>query len=172
MLEGRERLSLDFEVKVLRRLIEHFREWVELAECHCKALHADAFCGRCAMLGRIDADLGMIGQERGPEQEDRTAGDAFLIEGDKDPHEAKWLKGKLQRQGVKDPRRTEIAERYDTRYIVRHIRQIRKDDPDNEKFSDHGGVLVARIIGGYGPLDFPAETFENWQWPGAKEEDQ
>ena len=57
----RMEIEEDFELKVSRSLIRYFREWLEQCECECDTdVH---FCGRCAMIGRIDADLATIRSE-------------------------------------------------------------------------------------------------------------
>lgn len=65
MLQGREMLSLKFEVKTLRGLTTHLRGYFELGECFCEKITDGSLCGRCAEMDRIDKDLAMIGAERG-----------------------------------------------------------------------------------------------------------
>lgn len=55
--------ALEFESKVLRKLVRDFREWLSKWDCECDSYNGH-FCGRCGMLGRIDGDLAAIGEER------------------------------------------------------------------------------------------------------------
>lgn len=52
----------EFEIKVSRKLIRYFREWLANWECECEPEYSGHYCGRCAMLGRIDADMATIGE--------------------------------------------------------------------------------------------------------------
>jgi len=49
----------DLHLEFCLALIRHFRDWLIQLECECDTdVH---FCGRCAMLVRIDADMAVIG---------------------------------------------------------------------------------------------------------------
>ena len=66
----------------------------------------------------------------------------------------------LKKHGVKNGRTAkELALKYETGFIYRHIMQLKHDYSAGQRWKDPGGIIVARIRKGEPTPDFPADNY-------------
>ncbi|MHC4608701.1 MAG: hypothetical protein ACYTAF_17495 [Planctomycetota bacterium] len=91
----------------------------------------------------------------GVEKKNNTGGDGFVLTEEKTEEDLEKAMRELAAHQVKEPARSELAEKYETRYLLRQMAQLKKDFQKGIKFANPGGVLVARIRKGHTTEDYP-----------------
>lgn len=89
------------------------------------------------------------------DEKSRNGGDGFLVTEEKTKEEFEKARKELGYLQVDEPARSELAAKYETRYLFRQIAQIKKDYEKKIVFNNPGGALVARIRRGHRTEDYP-----------------
>lgn len=98
--------------------------------------------------------VNLVTTGEGVEEKSKNGGGFVLTEekSEEDFEKACRELGCLQ---VNEPARSELAAKYQTRYLFRQIAQIKKDFEKGITFRNPGGALVSRIRNGYITEDYP-----------------
>ena len=92
--------------------------------------------------------------------EDGEEGGGIFSKREKAEEEIQDIIGNLAKHGVKSKKiARELAKKYATSFIYRHIMQINRDHRACQRWRDPGGILVARIRKEESPPDFKAEDY-------------
>lgn len=91
----------------------------------------------------------------GVEKSSEVGGDGFILTEEKSEEDFEKVRRELGYHQVKEPARSELARKYQTRYLLRQMAQIKKDFTKGIKFMNPGGALVSRIRSGHTTEDYP-----------------
>jgi hypothetical protein len=92
---------------------------------------------------------------KGADKNSGNDGGGFLLTEEKPEEDFEKARRELGYHQVKEPTRSELARKYETRYLMRQMAQIKRDFQKGIKFNNPGGALVARIKKGYTTVDYP-----------------
>lgn len=84
-----------------------------------------------------------------------AGGGDFVLTEEKSEEDFEKARRELGCLQVDEPARSELARKYETRYLMRQMAQIKKDFEKDIKFRNPGGALVSRIRNGYITEDYP-----------------
>jgi hypothetical protein len=92
--------------------------------------------------------------------EEGAVGEGIFSKREKSEEEIQDIIDNLAKHGVKSKKvARELAKKYTTSFIYRHIMQISRDHRAGQKWKDPGGILVSRIRKGTGTPDFPERDY-------------
>jgi len=100
-------------------------------------------------------NINIVTTGEGVEKSPKNGGNGFLVTEEKSEADFEKARRELDYHHVKEPARSELAAKYETRYLLRQIAQIKKDFEKGITFRNPGGALVSRIRNGYITEDYP-----------------
>jgi len=114
------------------------------------------------LLGSINTPLPINDISMGENENENVGeeGEEILSKRNKTEKEIQDIILQLAQHSVKSERvATQLAKKYTTSFIYRHIMQVKHDHRKGQHWKDPGGILVARIRKGDPTPDFPPEEY-------------
>ncbi len=99
--------------------------------------------------------VNLVTTGEGAENSSEVGGGDFVLTEEKSEEDFKKAQAELGYYQVNEPARSELAAKYQTRYLLRQMAQIKRDHTKGIVFDNPGGALVARIKSGHVTEDYP-----------------